>query len=53
LSAYLNLLPSNIPANVISDMPSGNGITAAKVCEGGPPIKIETFKFSPFLTACL
>ena len=39
------------PANVISLIPSGRGITAAKLWLGGPPTKQLTFNGWPFLLA--
>ncbi len=47
----VNPFPPNTPAKVISLIPSGSGITAANVCEGGPPTKQLTFKGTPFLFA--
>ena len=43
--------PGQTPAKIISDNPSGKGITAENVCAGGPPIKILTRKGSPRLSA--
>jgi hypothetical protein len=51
LYVYLNLLLPSAPAKVISLSPSGNGMTAETVWEGGPPTKMLTFRDSPFLLA--
>ena len=50
---YLKRWPANAPPKVSSDKPSGNGITAASVWAGEPPIKIETFKGFPNWLALL
>ena len=39
------------PAKLNSLIPSGNGITAANECDGGPPTKTLTFNGSPILFA--